>query len=198
LGLKVVMSVYDPLGFLAHVVVKGKILQQDKWRSGIGWVDELPTGLNDRWESWLEELKGIEAVRIPRCYSRDLITATKTTLHVFCDACEKALCAIAFLRVEHFEEIEVSIVAVKTRVTPLKPLSIPRLELQAAVMASRLSNCILKEMDIEISEVTFWTDSMTVLRWIRSDARAFKPFISPRLGEILETTDVPQWRYIPT
>jgi len=127
-----------------------------------------------------------------------LITATKISLHVFCDASEKAFCAIAFLRVEHSEEIEVSIVAAKTRVTPLKPPSIPRLELQAAVMASRLSNCIQRKINVEIIEVTFWTDSITVLRWIRSDARAFKPFIVHRLGEILETTDVPQWRYIPT
>jgi len=114
--LNVVMSVYDPLGFLGHLVFKGKILQQDVWKSGIGWYDELLTGLNDRWESWLEELKGIEAVRIPRCYSRNLITAhciaTKISLHVFCDASEKAFSAIAFLRVEHFKKIEVAIVAV--------------------------------------------------------------------------------------
>ena len=87
---------------------------------------------------------------------------------------------------------------VKARVVPLKILAIPKMELQAAVMASRLATFIKAELEISVREIHFWSDSMTVIRWLRSDARNYKISVAHRVGEILELTDVADWHWIPT
>lgn len=196
--LRLVMSIYDPLGFLGHLIVKAKILLQDVWRTDLGWDDEITESLYSRWTRWIAELQGITEVKIPRCYSNFIPQSSSVQLHIFCDASEKAFTAVGFIRVKVNEVVNVNIVAAKTRVSPLKVLSIPRLELQAAVMGARLSSMIKQELEFEFQSVTFWTDSTTVLKWIRSDAKNFKNFVAHRLGEILEMSESSQWRWVPT
>jgi len=195
--LRVVMSLFDPMGFLAHFIVKAKILMQDIWRSGVGWDDEIPSSLDEKWQDWVSELDNVASYRVPRCYSL-LIHSELPELHIFCDASEKAFSAVAYIRVASGSAITVSLLMGKTRVSPLKPMSIPRLELQAAVMGSRLANTVMNEHDIKFSDAIFWSDSKTVLLWLRSDARKFKPFVAHRVGEILDTSDVSNWNWVPT
>lgn len=94
------------------------------------------------------------------------------------------------------ERFHVSFVASKGRVAPLKLQSIPRLELQAALLGSRLARFIQEEHNYVITRRIFWTDSQTVLNWIRSDPRSYKMFVTHRLGEIDELTDVQEWRWV--
>src|SRR5277367_5823106 len=122
----------------------------------------------------------------------DLLTSLVGTLFSFRSR------SVAYLRTETREEIRCTIVIAKSKVSPLKPLSIPRLELQAATVGSRLSTLIQKEHDLKIDRTFFWSDSRTVLSWIRSDARRYKQFVSVRIGEILETTNIEDWRWVPT
>lgn len=196
--LQMVMSVYDPLGFVSHFVVKGKMLLQLIWRSKIGWDDELSEKLNDTWENWITELQNITSVDIPRCYTSRFSTSKEIELHVFCDASEDAFAAVAYFRIEENSVIDVSFVASKTRVSPLNPISIPRLELQAALMGSRLSKTLMDAHDVKISKIFLWSDSTTVLCWIKADARRFKPFVAHRVGEILELTNLNDWNWIST
>ena len=119
-------------------------------------------------------------------------------LHVFFDASEKAFSAVAYFRFEKADICDCALVLARTRVAPLKPMSIPRLELQAAVLASRVSRTIINEHEIQVDAVHCWTDSRTVLCWIRSDARKFKTFVAHRVGEIEELTDVKDWHWVPT
>ncbi|XP_070067083.1 uncharacterized protein [Drosophila virilis] len=106
--------------------------------------------------------------------------------------------AVVFLRAELDGLVHRSLVASKTRVAPLKPVSIPRMELMAAVLGLRLAKCIQKEMSVRIHRRTFWTDSKDVLYWIRSDARKFQQFVELRIGEILEESDGDSWRLVPS
>ncbi|XP_055522850.1 uncharacterized protein LOC129717029 [Wyeomyia smithii] len=91
-----------------------------------------------------------------------------------------------------------ALVAAKTKAAPLKPLTMPRLELQAAMIGARLMNSTLSSLDFEVSKHFFWTDSSTVLGWLRSDSRRYHQFVAFRVGEILTTTNVDEWRHVPS
>ena len=95
------------------------------------------------------------------------------------------------------EKHDVRFVAAKSRVAPLKELTIPRLKLQAAVLASRLQVTIKKECRFQFEETFLFTDSAIVLAWVRSTARRYKPFVSSRVREIQSNSDPAQWKHIP-
>ena len=197
-ALRMIMSVFDPLGFLACHTLAARVLLQDVWRTGITWDEQLPEKLLERWRLWWDGLNDLSMLTVPRCYCLSMADRTSLELHVFGDASEKAFAAAAYLRVINKDFVKVCFAAGKVRVAPLKPISIPRLELQAALMASRLAETVRKEHELEISSTTLWTDSTTVLHWLRADARRFKPFVAHRIGEIDELSDLSQWRWVPT
>jgi len=148
--LKLVMSIFDLLGFVGHLTVKAKILLRSVWASGIGWDDELTQVQADKWKFWVNELKNLTDVQVPRCYSLLIPNADNIDLHVFCDASEQAFAAVAYFRIQRGEEVEVGFVTSKTRVAPVRQISIPRLELQAAVLGSRMAKCVQEEHEIKI------------------------------------------------
>ena len=196
--LQVLMSIFDPLGLVTHRTIGLKILLQDIWRSGIRWDDELADDLFQKWLCWLSNLPQIAALSVPRCYSTQLRGATNIQLHTFVDAGENAYAAVSYLRIQHGVSVDVCIVAAKSKVTPLKPISIPRLELQAALLGTRLAAKITSGIRLQCSESVFWSDSKTVLKWLSMDPKNFKPFVMFRVGEILESTNITQWNWVPT
>ena len=101
------------------------------------------------------------------------------------------------VRVIDGRNVDVSFVISKARVAPFKFLAVPRLELQGAVVGLRLALLTCKALNLHISDMTFWTDSMTVFQWIRSKDCRFHTFVANRIGEILEDTRSSQWRHIP-
>ncbi|XP_066016486.1 uncharacterized protein [Pocillopora verrucosa] len=120
-------------------------------------------------------------------------------LCVFADASQDALGACAYTRQRKDDSTyAVKFIAAKSRVSPLKQLTIPRLELQAAVLASRLAKSIQEESRIQFKDVKFFTDSTITLAWIQGPSRSFKPFVSSRVGEIQSNSDPNQWKHIPS
>lgn len=85
----------------------------------------------------------------------------------------------------------------KARIAPLKSFSIPRLELHGLLMGSRMKITLLQELSFTIDDVILWSDSRTALCWIRSVNRNYSAFVSHRVGEILDATNVNQWKWIP-
>jgi hypothetical protein len=196
--LSLVMSLFDPIGFLAILTVKAKMILQATWRSKIGWDDPIPHSAYTRWQEWLTELQQIQSFSIPRCYSQNFSTSEDVQLHIFGDGSEEAFGAVAYFRIAKYGKVDTSFVMAKTNVAPLKPLSIPRLELQAALMAARMFKFIQENIEIKISRIVFWTDSTTVLSWIRGDGLRYKQFVATRIGKIQTITDVIQWKWVPT
>lgn len=217
-ALRVIMSIFDVYGFLSPFTINGKIILQQTWISKIGWDDSLDDDIYDKWLNWLKVLKLIGGIRLPRCYQSVINTTTtpgptsylpahalptadcysNLELHLFSDASTQAMCAVAFWRWTVNNEIKVAFVSSKCRVAPVKPTTVPRLELQAALLAARLAETIQSEHRIKPIRRYFWCDSTTVLQWVRNDKRTYKTFVAHRLGEIDELTNVNEWRYIPT
>lgn len=193
-----VMSVYDPLGLLMPIVIRGRILIQKLWREGSGWDSPICSKYEVECREWFDQLASAASLRIPRCYeSRP--GRCDTELHVIADGGEQAYACVAYWRYTFLDgSVSLALIGSKARVAPLKPLSIPRLELQAAVIATRFAQAILSAHRTQPSAVHYWTDSTTVLKWIRSDARNFKAFVAHRLGEILELTNPSNWRWLPS
>ena len=86
--------------------------------------------------------------------------------------------------------------APKTKVAPLTPMTTPRLELLAAIVALHLTTSITRVLDIPICNINFWSDSMDVLYWIRGRGNQFRPFVANRVGEIQRLTNPEQWQYV--
>ncbi|XP_062708649.1 uncharacterized protein LOC134288292 [Aedes albopictus] len=199
--LRCLMGVFDPLGLLSVFLVHGKILLQDVWRSGLQWDETVSEELFDRWIRWTSQFPKVGALRIPRCYFEGATVRKyeQLQLHVFVDASEAAFSAVAYFRVVNDQgEPECSIVAAKTKVAPLKPLSIPRLELQAAVLGSRLLSSVQENHSVKVRQRFLWSDSATVLAWLRADHRRYKQYVACRIGELLSATDIAEWRWVPS
>ncbi|XP_058837183.1 uncharacterized protein LOC131693415 [Topomyia yanbarensis] len=199
--LKCLMGIFDPLGLLSVYLVHGKILLQDVWRAGLQWDERVPEEIFERWARWTALFPKIRDLRIPRCYFEEATEQTykRLQLHVFVDASEVAFSAVAYFRVIDIEgKAECSLVAARTKVAPLKPLSIPRLELQAAVLGSRLMSFVQENHSVKVKQRFLWSDSATVLAWLRADHRRYKQYVACRVGELLSTTDVAEWRWVPS
>lgn len=194
------MSLFDPLGLVAHFTIHGKIIMQQVWRTGAGWDDVISGEILEEWRRWSGLLKKIEDARIPRCFFADTGAHPKDAeIHVFVDASENAYACVAYLRSTLRSGVpRCTLISAKTKVAPLKPLSIPRLELQAALVGTRLLDSICKALTIPVVARYLWSDSTTVLAWLRSETRRYHQFVGFRVGEILSTTTINEWRKVPS
>ena len=198
--LSIINSVYDPLGLVAPVMLKAKILLQDACKLDIGWDDIISDVLSLQWQKWREDLWKLEKLFIPRCLKpKGFGTIISRQLHMFSDASEEGYGVVAYLHTENSEGvIHCGFVMGKARVAPLKKVTIPRMELTAATLAVRLYARIASELDCDINESYFWTDSMSVIRYIANEATRFHTFVANRVSVIREATDVNQWKYVDT
>ncbi|XP_073964441.1 uncharacterized protein [Choristoneura fumiferana] len=166
-------------------------------RSGIGWDDAVSPEHNEAWRSFITNLQCLRDLEVGR-----YVPATESKegeLHTFVDASEKIYAAaVYFVSTDSANNKVARLVAGKARVAPLKPISIPRLELQAAVLGSRLADSVKRESDYIIKNNYFWSDSKTVLAWIKSDPRSYKSFVAHRLAEIENLTSPINWRWVPS
>ena len=192
-----VAKIYDPIGLAAAFIIRAKIGIQELWQTGIDWDIEIPTNMREKWIELFKEMKELNNISFRRPLLITNVTE-KPSLCLFADASQEAFGACAYLR-QKIEngKFDVRFVAAKTRVAPLKQLTIPRLELQAAVLASRLAKTIQEESRIEFKDVNFFTDSSITLAWIQSPSRSYKPFVSSRIGKIQSNSDPSQWKHIP-
>lgn len=122
--------------------------------------------------------------------------ATTYSLHVFCDASEQAYGLVAYLTMESEGKIHVAFVMARSRVAPRKQLSMPCLELCGALTGAQLSSLLHKELSLTIRQTCLWTDSTTVLSWLKSESCRFKVFVGTRITDIEELTQLCEWRYV--
>ncbi|GFW92832.1 integrase catalytic domain-containing protein [Trichonephila clavipes] len=171
-----------------------KCLLQELWLRKLSWDDELPPDINAVWSQWWLELPFLSELKIPRKILDSSGDSSEVQIHTFSDASQKAYGAAAFLRVKHKDRVSVDLVTSKSRVAPLKRLSLPRLELMGALLAARLAKEVKKILDQKCStRAFFWTDSQVTLHWIKGPSHRRKPFVANRVREIQSLTDPNSW-----
>ncbi|GFV89177.1 integrase catalytic domain-containing protein [Trichonephila clavipes] len=144
------VKIYDPVGFLSPYTIRLKCLLQELWLRKLSWDDELPPDIHAVWSQWWLELPFLSELKIPRKILDSSGDSSEVQIHTFSDASQKAYGAAAFLRVKHKDRVSVDLVTSKSRVAPLKRLSLSRLELMGALLAARLA----KEKVREIQSLT--------------------------------------------
>lgn len=196
--------IFDPVGFLSPFTIRVKCLFQEIWERGISWDDELPFDIMQTWHQWCAEITHLKNITVPRRYDSDgndnenemCEKPVQCEVHVFTDASEKAYCAAAYLRcVKQNGECTASLIASKTKVAPLKKMTIPRLELMAALIGARLGKFISNNLNISDNDMHYWTDSMITFHWIRSSSKQWKPFVENRVSEIQSLTSPENWKH---
>lgn len=198
--LRIIMKTWDPLGLIAHFLVQGKMILQDVWREGLGWDQLVPENILLKWSQFAEKLRDVENLQIPRHYASDISHCSTISLVVFVDASEEAFAAVAYFRFEAPDgRTHVAQVMAKAKVAPIKPLTIPKLELQGSVLGKRLIVTIRElHPTMNIQRVFILCDSECVLHWIWSDHYKFTPFVAARVSEILDATKPDEWFHVPT
>ena len=195
--LSVVSSVFDPLGFLAPFVIRGRIILKGIWQTkGQQWDSFIEDDLNNQFAEWVAELNTGEAFDVPRWYQTS-DDSVRNELHVFGDASEDAFCAVAYMVTEDkTHNRKVSFIMGKARVAPVKHHTIPKLELMAAITGNRLKDSIVKEHSLYFHKTYMWSDSTTVIQWIRSSNEKQPTFVANRVAEILDTSTVDEWHHV--
>ena len=196
--LSVVSAVYDPIGLVAPFTVQARLLLKDIWRlSGQQWDDDLPDEIVTKFNEWSKELPTLSEIQIPRSYFEERVETLE--LHMFGDSSQDVFSAVAFLRGKVATATgyttELAFVFGKARVAPMKALTIPKLELQASLLAARLRNEIENALTVRVDNTFMWTDSTTVLQWLHSLEKQ-PVFVTNRVAEILELTTVDEWNYV--
>ncbi|XP_062587040.1 uncharacterized protein LOC134248654 [Saccostrea cucullata] len=156
-------SLYDPIGFISPVTLKGKILFRKALTSPSDWDYPLPSEFEDEWRNWFDSLEELAHISIPRPYtSSGLHDASGVEVHVFWDASEIAVSAVAYLKVVEMDHTEIGFVLGKSKLAPAHRHTVPRLELCAAVLASKIANIVTDNLDSRIDHLQFYSDSRIV------------------------------------
>ena len=198
--LSILSSLYDPLGLASPFILKARKVIQDLFRKDVGWDEPIPEEQRQEWEDWASDLPNMVNVRFPRWVKTDQFAAiTRAELHNFADASFLAYGIVSYLRLENEEgEIHSTIVTAKARLSPIKQMTIPRLELAAATLAVRQNTLLQRELDMKIDQVYYWTDSTIVLQYIRSESKRFHTYVANRLAVIRDASTPAQWRHVDT
>ncbi|XP_058830213.1 uncharacterized protein LOC131689266 isoform X1 [Topomyia yanbarensis] len=192
--LSAISQLFDPLGLVSPVIVRAKIIMQQLWSLSCGWDDEIPEPVQVKWKRYVQQLQQLSNFRIDR-YA--LLPNSKVQLHTFADASEQAYgCCIYARSIDTHGNIRVKLLASKSRVAPLKRVTLPRLELCAADLAAKLHSCVIQALNIEVTASYFWSDSMVTLQWLRSEPNVWKTFVANRVSEIQTTTQGSFWNHV--
>ncbi|XP_029164752.1 uncharacterized protein LOC114935963 [Nylanderia fulva] len=193
-----IARIFDPLGWSAPVTITAKIFLQRLWQSQLDWDDQFPPDLADEWEVIRASLLSLDGLQFDRWVRRGSDT-TACELHGFADASSQAYAAVVYLRLLSISgEVTSMLLVGKSRVAPVKSLSIPRLELAAAVLLSRLMEFVIASLHLSEVPCYCWTDSTVVLAWVTQHPSRWRTFVANRVAEIQTRLPSASWRHVPT
>lgn len=170
---------------------------QELWLQQLDWDDPVPEKLTFQWLKYRKELSSLERIEIPR-WIKVTSVSSEIQLHGFSDASERAYAAVVYIRVILNEAVHVQLLTAKSKIAPIKRISLPKLELCAAVLLAKLLDSVKQAMNFQRVETFAWTDSMITLSWIRANPSKWKPFVANRVTEIQSLSSTISWHHIGT
>ncbi|GBM68190.1 hypothetical protein AVEN_5158-1 [Araneus ventricosus] len=182
-----IAKLFDPLGLLGPVISKSKIFLQRLWLLQIAWSQKLPSDIAQEWSSFIASLSYVKNIKIPRIVLRP--NPKEIFLHGFSDASEKAYGAVIYLQsVCYSSDNNTFLLCSKSRVAPIKSVTIPRLVLAACLLIAQLTRKVLNALKLKIDQVFLRTDSTIALSRIYIPLHLLKTFVSNRVAQIQELT----------
>ena len=194
-----IAQTYDPLGLIQPFLLPAKQILQEVCRPSLHWDDDLADSseLGMHWQKWLHALPQLESISIERSFTLLDKKILGFELHTFSDASISGYGICVYIRVCYRDRtFKCGFVMRKLRVAPIKAVSVPRLELTAAVLAAKTTNFIVNELDFKFSKVFLWIDSTVVLRYLRNESTRFTTFVANRSKILHSLTAVEQWHYV--
>ncbi|XP_071650767.1 uncharacterized protein [Temnothorax longispinosus] len=175
-----ISQVFDPLGLITPLLINGKCIMQRLWLFEIGWNQTLPPEFLSTWEKYYTSLPRVNELRIPR----NVIPANsseKFDIFKFGDASEKAYGACLYaVSIDKSGKVQSHLICAKSKVAPLKTISLPRLELEAALLLSNPYHTAEKAYGDRIRRVRLWSDNTIALGWINTPPNVLKTFVAYR------------------
>ncbi|GFY00631.1 reverse transcriptase domain-containing protein [Trichonephila clavipes] len=197
--LSFIAKLYDPLCIVGPTIVTAKVFMQKLWLLGLSWDAVVPDKEKNEFENFIRNLQNIEHLNIPRCIIQR--NNTLVEIHGFSDSSEQAYDACVYVRCKDcFGNFSVHLLCSKSRVAPVKCVTLPRLELLGAVLLSTFVNKVLERereaMQMTIDTVHLYTDSTIVLSWIRTQPHRLKCFVANRVMQTTDLTNTFEWHHI--
>ncbi|XP_018377661.1 PREDICTED: uncharacterized protein LOC108770524 [Trachymyrmex cornetzi] len=193
--LATIARLFDPLGLLSPLMIRAKMLMQEVWSLQLGWDDPVPSAITCKWMSFVSDLQNLATISFPRWIG--LSSDRILEIHGFSDASPYAFAAVVYTRLTSNDgSIHTKLICSKTKVAPLKRMTIPRLELAGAVLLTKLVNHIIKVLNRNYIPVYLWTDSTVSLTWISNHPSRWKDFVHNRVCYIQETVPQAQWNFV--
>nr|CAI5839870.1 unnamed protein product [Callosobruchus analis] len=189
-----IAKIFDPLGLVSPCIIKAKILIQQLWSLKLDWDATVPLELQEKWEVFQIQLSALNKLTIPRSVMCQ--DPVDIEFHGFSDASLQAYSAVVYVRTtDCIGKTWVQLLCAKTKVAPVKALTIPRLELCGALILARLMKQVSDSFTCNF-KIYYWCDSQIVLHWLNTDANKLQTFVSNRVAQIQKLCEISQWSYI--
>ncbi|XP_077268718.1 uncharacterized protein LOC143900848 [Temnothorax americanus] len=175
-----VAKLFDPLGLLGPMITSAKLILQEFWQAGVEWDETVPQHLHSRWMAFKQGLSKLSQIQVHRRV-KFATDPQSVQIHGFCDASQRAYGACFYVRTgEGAGNYRIELLCSKSRVAPLKTITLSKLELCAAVLLAQLLNKISESFELSSSQIFLWSDSTIALNWIASPSRQWSVFVSNR------------------
>ncbi|XP_065354551.1 uncharacterized protein LOC135949022 [Calliphora vicina] len=192
--LSTIAKFFDPCGWIAPIIVEAKLIMQQIWLDKVDWDDILKSLTCLKWQKFIKNCPTINTLKIPRWIQ--FSPNCNVEIHGFSDASEKAYSATLYARIESENSVFTFLLASKTRVAPIKQISLPRLELCGSVLLANLACGIIPNLQIQNVNTYYWTDSTIVLSWLKKPPCSWNTFVGNRVSEILDKVGNQNWQHI--
>ncbi|XP_074032056.1 uncharacterized protein [Leptinotarsa decemlineata] len=192
--LSLTAQIFDPLGILSPVTIRAKIILQELWKLKLSWDESLPSNLHTEWSNYQSQLQCLNSIKIPRQASCP--NPVSVQFHGYCDASQTAYGACIYIRCsDTLGNCTSNLYCAKTRVAPLKVLTIPRLELSGALLLAELVDKA-RSSSWNIEKIIYWCDCTICISWINTSPHILKTFVANRVAKIQNISNSKSWKHV--